>query len=106
LEWTDFRGQSDPSNGVHSGRRIFSGAVKEANKQLEKRELEPLPTRLTPHSLRRTFASILFAIGEAPPEVIEQMGHTTPELTLAIYARVMARRDGEPERLKASSRAV
>ena len=32
---------------------------------------------------------------------MEQMGHTTPNLTLAIYAREMDRRDGEPERLKA-----
>jgi len=30
-----------------------------------------------------------------------QMGHTTPNLTLSIYARQMDRRDGEPERLKA-----
>jgi hypothetical protein len=30
-----------------------------------------------------------------------QMGHATPNLTLAIYARQMDRRDGEPERLKA-----
>jgi hypothetical protein len=29
-----------------------------------------------------------------------QMGHTTPNLTLAIYARQMDRRDGEPKRLK------
>jgi len=29
------------------------------------------------------------------------LGHTTPNLTLAIYAREMDRRDGEPERLKA-----
>jgi len=28
-----------------------------------------------------------------------QMGHTTPNLTLSIYARQMDRRDGEPERL-------
>ena len=30
-----------------------------------------------------------------------QIGHTTPNLTLAIYARQMDRRDGEPERPKA-----
>ena len=30
-----------------------------------------------------------------------QMGHTTPALTLSIYARQMDRRDGEPDRLKA-----
>src|SRR6185312_125780 len=64
-------------------------------------ETEPLPVGLTPHSLRRTFASLLFALGEAPPYVMAQMGHTTPNLTLSIYARCMDRRDGEPERLKA-----
>jgi hypothetical protein len=30
-----------------------------------------------------------------------QMGHTTANLTLAIYARQMDRRDGEPDRLRA-----
>ena len=30
-----------------------------------------------------------------------QMGHTTQALTLAIYAREMDRRDGEPDRLRA-----
>ncbi len=82
-------------------RRILAKAVERANQQLDQHEVEPLPERLTPHSLRRTFASLLFAIGEPPPQVVEQMGHTTPNLTLAVYARCMNRRDGEPERLKA-----
>jgi integrase len=82
-------------------RRVLAKAVEKASKQLVKDEVEPLPERLTPHSLRRTFASLLFALGEAPPYVMAQMGHTTPNLTLAIYARCMDRRDGEPERLKA-----
>ena len=56
---------------------------------------------LTSHSLRRTFASRLFAIGEGPWYVMAQMGHATAELTLAVYARPMGRRDGEPERLRA-----
>jgi integrase len=60
-----------------------------------------MPEGLTPHSLRRTFASLLFAVGEAPPYVMGQMGHTTANLTLSIYARTMDRRDGEPERLRA-----
>jgi integrase len=62
--------------------------------------IEPLP-KLTPHSLRRTFASLLFAIGEPPPFVMHEMGHTTANLTLAVYAKQMNRRDGEPARLKA-----
>jgi integrase len=82
-------------------RRILAPAVETANERLSKKKLESLPGGLTPHSLRRTYASLLFAIGEVPPYVMAQMGHTTPTLTLAIYARQMDRRDGEPERLKA-----
>ncbi|HEV7492526.1 tyrosine-type recombinase/integrase [Baekduia sp.] len=82
-------------------RRVLARAVELANASLLERELDPLPERLTPHGLRRTFASLLFAIGEPPPRVMGQMGHTTPALTLAIYAREMDRRDGEPERLRA-----
>jgi integrase len=82
-------------------RRVLAKAVEKANKALVKAKAEPLPENLTPHSLRRTYASLLFALGEPPPYVMAQMGHTTPELTLAIYARQMDRRDGEPERLKA-----
>lgn len=81
--------------------RILLRAVEIANGALTKSGIEPLPPHLTPHSLRRTFASLLFALGETPPYVMAQMGHTTPNLTLAIYARCMDRRDGEPERLKA-----
>lgn len=81
-------------------RRVLSKAVEQANKRLAEDSTEPLPEGLTPHSLRRTFASLLFAIGETPPYVMAQMGHTTPNLTLAIYARQMNRRDGEAERLK------
>jgi integrase len=82
-------------------RRVLAKAVEAANTRLVHEGAEPLPDGLTPHSLRRTFASLLFAIGEAPPYVMAQMGHSTPALTLAIYARQMDRRDGEPERLKA-----
>jgi integrase len=49
----------------------------------------------------RTFASLLFAIGEPPPYVMSRMGHTTAGLTLSLYAREMNRRDGERDRLRA-----
>lgn len=94
-------------------RRVLTKAVEYANAKLAKDDAAPLPGGLTPHSLRRTFASLLFALGESPPYVMAQMGHTTASLTLAIYARQMDRRDGEPERLASlvgspisSSRAV
>jgi integrase len=114
-ELADYRARLDPqsdalafatSTGRRQGatnirRRVLAKAVERANEQLAKQRIEPLPQGLTPHSLRRTFASLLFALGETPPYVMAQMGHTTPNLTLAIYARQMDRRDGEPERLKA-----
>lgn len=90
-----------PQSPSNIRRRLLAVAVKAANVKLAKAKAEPIPVKLTPHSLRRTFASLLFALGEAPPYVMAQMGHTTAELTLSVYARQMARRDGEPERLKA-----
>jgi integrase len=89
--------QQSPSN---IRRRILTPAVERANKALKKAGVvEPIPN-VTPHSLRRTAASIWFAIGWAPPAVMAAMGHTTAGLTLSIYARQMNRQDGEPERLK------
>jgi hypothetical protein len=32
---------------------------------------------------------------------MRQVGHSDPKVTLGIYAQVMLRRDGEPERLRA-----
>jgi integrase len=81
--------------------RVLAKAVAKANERLERDEGAPIAVKLTPHSLRRTFASLLYALGEARPFVMRQMGHTSPSLALAVYAREMDRRDGEPERLRA-----
>lgn len=76
-------------------------AIVVANMTLTAAGSTSLPAGLTHHSLRRTFASILYALGEAPPYVMSQLGHTDPSLALTHYARVMNRRDGEAERLRA-----
>jgi len=81
--------------------RILARAVERANATLASKGQQPLPEGLTPHSLRRTFASLLFALGEPPTYVMSQVGHTTAGLTLALYAREMNRRDGERQRLRA-----
>jgi integrase len=78
-------------------RRILAPAVKRANEALAKREAEPMPERLTPHSLRRTFASLLYALGATPPYVMAQMGHRSSNLALEMYARSVDR--AEPQRL-------
>ena len=90
-----------PESTSNVRRRVLAKAIERANETAVSDQREPLPEGLTPHSLRRTFASVLFALGESPPYVMAQMGHTTAELTLSIYAREMDRRDGEPERLQA-----
>ena len=80
--------------------RVLSQAVESANEQLVKRNAAPLP-HLTPHSLRRTFASVLYALGESPAVVMAEMGHTTPGLALRVYAQALRRDEQESTRLSA-----
>jgi integrase len=89
-----------PHGATNVRRRVLAKSIERANAALEHERVEPLPSGLTPHALRRTFASLLFAMRETPPYVMAQMGHTSANLTLSIYARQMDRRDGEHERLR------
>jgi integrase len=77
----DYRARLDPDPGAlvfgttngarHSEsnvrQRILAPAIEHANEQLERDGREPLPAGLTPHSLRRTFASLLFASARRRP---------------------------------------
>jgi len=76
---------------------VLAKAVARANERLAHAREAPLPTTLTPHSLRRTFASLLYAIGEDPGVVMDEMGHTDPGLALRIYRQSMRRDEGEKE---------
>jgi integrase len=91
----------NPQNPSNVRNRYLAGAVERATQRLEEHGLAPLPDGLTPHSLRRTFISLLLAIGEDVPYVMRQVGHSDPKVTLAIYAQVMFRGQGERERLHA-----
>jgi integrase len=55
--------------------------IERANRNLATRGAAPLPEGLTPHSLRRTFISLLLAIGEEVPYVMRQVGHSDPNVT-------------------------
>src|SRR5262249_41292172 len=99
LAFATTTGAMDYSDNVR--RDTLRPAVEKANEMLARDYIEPLPDGLTPHSLRRTYASVLFAVGEDAAYVMQQMGHVTPKEALATYAKVMQRRDGEAERLKA-----
>jgi integrase len=80
--------------------RVLTKALERANARLKEAGKPPLPA-LTPHGLRRSFASLLYGIGEPPPVVMQELGHTDPSLALAIYAAAMRRDDGENDRLRA-----
>lgn len=82
-------------------RRVVIKSVERASENLIGRGLNPLPEGITPHSLRRTFISLLLATGAEVPYVMRQVGHSDPKVTLSIYAQVMYRGEGERERLKA-----
>lgn len=91
-------GASDNASNVRD--RVLTLAVDAANSALTSRGLATMD-RITPHSLRRTFCSILLAIGEDPSYVMSQMGHTDPSFTLRVYAQLMRDRSGESQRIKA-----
>lgn len=75
-----------------------------------------LPAKVTPHTLRRTFASLALAAGRDPRWVMSQLGHADARLTLNVYAQVMQRQridealiwqlvrfPGEPEGLSSAT---
>ncbi len=80
--------------------RVLKAAIERANHNLARRDLAPLPERITPHSLRRTFASVLYALGEDPGIVMDEMGHTNPALALRVYRQSMRRGEDEKAQLR------
>jgi len=77
----------------------LQGTVKRANANLDAEGLPPLPDNLTPHSLRGTFATVLWGLGESPPVVMAEMGHTGPDLALRACAQAMRLAHDERDQL-------
>jgi hypothetical protein len=74
---------------------VLARAVKRANENLEKANEPPLPAKLTPHGLRHTFCSLLYAVGEDARTVMAELGHSDPALSLRVYRPLAAlRREG------------
>jgi integrase len=91
----------EPENPSNFRNRTVSRALGKANELLTEQQEAPIGEGLTPRSLRRTFASLLYALGHDPVYVMQQMGHTDPKLALRIYAQAMRRGDDEKASLKA-----
>jgi len=90
-----------PPSGDNLRNRVLRSAVQRADEKLAAVGLPPLPSRLTPHSLRRTFCSLLYALGEDPGVVMDEMGHADPGLALRIYRQAMRRGEDERAQLRA-----
>jgi integrase len=67
-------------------------AVERANDKRAAEGKIPLPKKVTPHTLRRTYASLCFFAGRDPRYVMSQIGHADARLTLQVYAQCMERR--------------
>ncbi len=80
--------------------RVLAAAVKRANEHLAERGRPALP-KLTPHSLRRTFCSLLYATGADPGVAMDEMGHTDPALALRVYRQPMRRDEHQQAQLRA-----
>ena len=85
--------------------RVLAGAVERANKKLADDGHAPI-VGVTNHSLRRTFASLLYEAGASPSYVMGQMGHTSASMALEVYSRMMSRDRDTGARLDALVKGV
>ncbi len=103
-EWKALRrtaGPGDPVLVTRTGSRQtvtnidhrLKVAIRTANEQLAEAGIEPISERVSPHSLRRTYASIRAAAGDHPVYIAEQLGHEDPGFTFRVYQRAVKRRD-------------
>jgi Phage integrase family len=55
---------------------------------------------MTPHTLRRTFASLLAEIGLSPRRAMYLLGHTDPKFTMRVYQQLVDLGAAAPEQLE------
>jgi integrase len=83
------RSRQSPDN---VGRRLKT-AIRDANERLEQRGIEPISERVSPHSLRRTYASLRAALHDDPTYIADQLGHEDPTFAISVYAKAVKRRE-------------
>jgi integrase len=86
--------------------RVLASTIDKANKARAKAGLPAIQEGVTNHTLRRTFASLLYEAGASPAYVMAQMGHTSSALALEVYARKMDRQRDTGERMDALLRGA
>ena len=73
--------------------RVVAPILERANAQRQAADLPPIGIAVTPHTLRRTYISLMLSAGAEVPYVQAQVGHADPKITLEIYAIVLKRRE-------------
>jgi integrase len=79
--------------------RILANVRTRANELLGDRGQEPI-AHLTPHTLRRTFASLLAEVGVSPRRAMYLIGHTDPTFTMRVYQQVLDMGGTAPDQLE------
>ena len=87
-----FRNRRGKRQSVSNVERRLKTAIRRANLRLEEIGLRPIDEAVTPHSLRRLYASLRFALGDDPVYVANQLGHTEPGFSMKVYASAVRRR--------------
>jgi integrase len=77
--------------------RVLARSVVRANERRAELGLAPLP-KITPHSLRRTWAMLASQAGRDPHWISDQIGHTSAAFTLQVYQQTRNRRLTDEER--------
>ncbi|MGH2873109.1 MAG: tyrosine-type recombinase/integrase [Solirubrobacteraceae bacterium] len=70
--------------------RVLGPVVIQANEIRQARGIAPL-AKITPHTLRRTYISLMLEAGAPLPYVMDQVGHADSKTPLEIYAQVQKR---------------
>lgn len=92
LAWIVASGAKDPVLVTHRNRRQtvtnvdhrLKTAIRRANERLEEGGIEPISLRVSPQSLRRTYASLRAARGDDPVYIASQLGHEDPAFTARV----------------------
>jgi hypothetical protein len=88
---TTYAGKVRKQTEANISRRLKT-SIKRANEKLDELGIEAIAERVTPHSLRRTYASLRAALQDDMLYVSEQMGHKDVRFTLNVYSRAVKRR--------------
>lgn len=77
--------------------RVLARSVALANEHRAAQDFSPLP-KITPHSLRRTWAMLAAQAGRDPHWISDQIGHVSAAFTLQVYQQTRHRRLTPEER--------